>query len=348
MNDLKKLIRKVLKEELNPENFQGLSYGMLTNDDKKDIKRRGEEVFGKFRKLDVGTLNKILKDIDLFYGIPDMDYLKDNEEDINFALRNLPLGTKTREKLLEERDTILFQIESIEKYEKGESEKIGRYIEYFREIPKKEGEKMIWSIVNLFDNNISVWVQLINNWLRSIGRTKKVSSPSSLIKYYFELDNGEKAFKDLLLAMAERAEHNEKIIKRTWVGGQNVEKEFVNKLKSNGFDESDIYVFSGEKNVVDGVGIDLAVKCNNRWIPIQVKSSQNDAENYIPYAGFSTFPSNNTFVLISKLNGNKLQRKLSDLCKPLDKVVEDIPDEKPTRGRPPSSVDYFGNLGISS
>jgi hypothetical protein len=63
MNDLKKLIRKVLKEELNPENFQGLSYGMLTNDDKKDIKRRGEEVFGKFRKLDVGTLNKILKDI---------------------------------------------------------------------------------------------------------------------------------------------------------------------------------------------------------------------------------------------------------------------------------------------
>ena len=49
-------------------------------------------------------------------------------------------------------------------------------------------------------------------------------------------------------------------------------------------------------------------------------------------------------MLVSKLKDNKVQRKLSDLCKPLDNPIEDIPVklDNPVRGTPSPNVDYLG------
>ena len=343
---MKDLIKKILKEEIISESFQSISYGSLSDDDKKNIKESGVKIFDKFKLANFEILNKFFKEHGLFYGAPDKEYLQNNSAHIEFALKYLPLTLGTKVNLLEKQSRIIRQLESIQKFERGELPSKGRHFEFFHEIPKKEEEKMVWSIVNLFDNNIMLWIKLINNWLISIKRTKKITSVSSLINHYFEKDNGRKAFKDLVYAMVDRVNHSENIIKKTWGGGQEVEQSFNSELLSNGFNQDDIHIFSGEKNIVDGIGIDLAVKCEGRWIPIQVKSNQGDAYTAIPYQGFASFPYGNTFMLVSKLKNNKVQRKLSDLCKPLDKPIEDIPTklDKPVRATPPPNVDYLGWL----
>jgi hypothetical protein len=177
--------------------------------------------------------------------------------------------------------------------------------------------------------------------------TQNIKSTSELIDIYFERKRenvvGGEAFYDLAKAMIDRAKHEENIINRTWGGGQETEKRFVSALLSNGFTDDDIRVFSGEKNVVDGIGIDLAVKCDNRWIPIQVKSNENDASQFIPNKGFATFPYGNTFKLISKIGKNNDQRDLEDLCEPIGKPVEKKPVSKI-----PSNVDYFGSQGLDT
>lgn len=343
-DNMKDLIKKILKEEIISENFQSISYGNLSDDDKKNIKESGVKIFDKFKLANFEKLNDFFKEHGLFYGTPDKEYLQNNSTHIEFALDYLPLTSGTKDNLREKQSRIMRQLESIEKFERGELPTKGRHFEFFHEIPKKEEEKMVWSIVNLFDNNIKLWIKLINDWLSSAKRTKKITSVSGLINHYFGINNGRKAFTDLIHAMVDRVNHSENIIKKTWGGGQEIEKSFTTKLLSNNFNENDIHIFSGEKNIVDGIGIDLAVKCEGRWIPIQVKSNQGDAYAAIPYQGFATFPYGNTFMLVSKLKNNKVQRKLSDLCKPLDNPIEDIPVklDKPVRGTPPPNVDYLG------
>jgi hypothetical protein len=56
--------------------------------------------------------------------------------------------------------------------------------------------------------------------------------------------------------------------------GDKVENNFIEWLKFNGIPESDIRVFSSHGNLVDiTFQCDLMVKLNDKWIPIQVKSS---------------------------------------------------------------------------
>ena len=348
---MKSIIKRILREEIMSESFQSISYGSLSNEDKKNIKEKGVEIFNKFKLVGFEKLNNFFKEHGLYYGYPNVEYLKSNIQDITFALKEIDLPIQTKNKLREFKDNLEQQLNSIERFEKGELPKKGRYFEYFQEIPKKEEEKMVWSIVNLFDNNIMVWVKLINDWLSSEKRTKKITSIPNLINYYFEMDNGKKAFKDLIYAMVERNDYQEKIINKTWGGGQKVEQNFISKLLSNGFGENNIHVFSGEKNIIDGIGIDLAVKCGNKWIPIQVKSSDDDARNAIPYKGLATYPDGDTFKLISKLKDKKNYRDLNDICKPLNepifsqtnKTTEEPSVELPVkRGTPPPNVDYLG------
>ena len=337
---MRDLIKKILREDVKPEKFQSINYGSLSQDEKESIKSKGVQVFDRFKLADYNKLNGFFKDHGLFYGAPSEEYLEKNIEDIEFALTNLPLSDGNREKLINKKIDLKNQYESIQKFNKKELPTKGRYFEFFQEIPKSEQEKMVWSIVNLFDNNIMVWIKLINDWLTTAKRRKKITSISGLINHYFSIQNGDKAFKDLVYAMVDRANHNENIIKKTWGGGQEVEQKFKSKLLSNGFNENDIHIFSGEKNIVDGVGIDLAVNCDGKWIPIQVKSGEKDASYSIPFQGFSTFPYENTFKLISKLKGNNVQRNVSELCKPLNKAVEDK-----IISRIPANVDYVGHMG---
>jgi hypothetical protein len=345
---MRDLIRKILREEFILENHRVLTYHSLSNDEREQIKTKGKEIFTKFKLGNLTKINNFFENHGLFLGAPSKEFLIKNINDAIFATKHLPLSNSAREKINSEKFFMEKQYESIERYEKGEIPHKGRWYEFFHERSISEEKKeAIWSIVNLFDNNVSLWAQLINDWMSENPETQNIKSTSELIDIYFKRERedvvGGEAFHDLAKAMIERGKHEENIINRTWGGGQETEKSFVSTLLSNGFTDGDIRVFSGEKNVVDGVGIDLAVKCDNRWIPIQVKSNENDASQFIPNKGFATFPYGNTFKLISKIGKNNDQRNLEDLCEPLGKPVEKKPVSKI-----PSNVDYFGSQGLDT
>lgn len=324
---MRDLIKKILRENNSIGKAPSIGYKSLSDAEKESIKSKGVQIFSRFKLMDYKELNDFFREKGLFYGAPDEEYLTKNIEDIDFALTELPLKFNTRKKLVEKKDALVRQ-----------SKEGGRNYEFFHEIPKKEQEKMVWSVVNLFDNNIMLWIKLINDWLISINRRKPITSISSLINHYFNIENGNKAFEDLKNAMINRATHNENIIKYTWGGGIQVEQDFVAELLRSGFGVDDIHVFSGEKNIVDGIGIDLAVKCNNNWIPFQVKSNVDEANNSVPYQGFSTFPYEGKFKIVSS---NKVQTNLEDFCKPL--VTSKIDSEK--KSRIPANVDYVAHMG---
>ena len=345
---MRDLIRKILREEFILENHRALTYGSLSNDEREQIKTKGKEIFLKFKLYNLTKINNFFENHGLFLGAPSKEFLVKNINDAKFALEHLPLSNWNRNKISDEKFFMEKQYDAIEKYEKGEEPHKGRWYEFFHEksLPEEKKEA-VWSIVNLFDNNVSLWAQLINDWMSENPDTQNIKSTSELIDIYFKRKKenvvGGEAFSDLAMAMIERAKHEENIINRTWGGGQETEKSFVSKLLSNGFTDDNIRVFSGEKNVVDGIGIDLAVKCDNRWIPIQVKSNENDASQFIPNKGFATFPYGNTFKLISKIGKNNDQRDLEDLCEPIGKPVEKKPVSKI-----PSNVDYFGSQGLDT
>jgi len=345
---MRDLIRKILREEFILENHRVLTYHSLSNDEREQIKTKGREIFLKFKLYNLTKINNFFENHGLFLGAPSKEFLVNNIDDAEFALKHLPLSNSAKIKIGDEKYYMGQQYDGIEKYEKGETPHKGRWYEFFHEKSLPEEKKdAVWSIVNLFDNNVSLWAQLINDWMSENPDTQNIKSISELIDIYFKREKenvvGGEAFSDLAMAMIERAKHEENIINRTWGGGQETEKSFVSKLLSNGFTDDNIRVFSGEKNVVDGVGIDLAVKCDNRWIPIQVKSNENDASQFIPNKGFATFPYGDTFKLISKIGKNNDQRDLEDLCEPIGKPVEKKPISKI-----PSNVDYFGSQGLDT
>jgi hypothetical protein len=352
---MKNLIKKILREEFGSKEIRNLYWGGLSDEDKKDIKEKGNKVFSIFGRLDKKKFNEKLKKHGLYYGPPDKEYIEKNIADIIFATKNLPLKTYTRNNLIEKKDLLGLQLESIEKFERKEIENVGPYFTNFYELPNTPEEKKRWSTVNLFNNNIMVWMRLINDWLNTDKKTEKSKSVSGIIEQYFGMEDGKMALNDLSQTIIDRnKDHIKNITTHTWGGGQEIEKKFVTQLiKNKKFTQDDIHVFSGEKNIVDGVGIDLAVLCEGSWVPIQVKSDESEARKYIPYGGFGTFPSGDTFILIPE---NKIQMKLSEFCKSEDVPVEDISvnldkpedvpvkSDKPVRGVPPSSSDYIGWL----
>jgi hypothetical protein len=339
---MKDLIRKILKEYTKVKNLQKIGYNLLSEDDKEKIKKRGNNVFvqlvSKIRKDD--KLKNLFKESGLHYGVPDKEYLIKNINDAKFALDNLPLQYNTRDKLTEKKDEYDSQLKSIDNFEKGEQKGVGPWVVFFQE--ESKNGNMGWSEVNLYNDNIKIWITLINDWMKV--SEENFSSISELIDYYFNLDNGERALEDLKIAMLNREKHSKETIRGTWGGGQQVEQEFKSRLLSLGFRESDIRMFSGGKNVVDNVGIDLAIRCNDRWIPIQVKSNSKDASTQIPYQGFSTFPFDNTFILIEKINNNRIQKRLEDLCSDPNRSTIKSTD----KGRPHFTSDYFGSMGIKT
>ena len=73
---------------------------------------------------------------------------------------------------------------------------------------------------------------------------------------------------------------------------------FIKHLINLGLDPSNIRVFSGGGNFVDRVGFDGAIRCGNRWFPVQVKSNEKDVYNTIPYKGICVYPKGEVFYYV--------------------------------------------------
>lgn len=314
---MKDNIRKILKEYVDMRDF---TYFALSKDDRTEIKKLGRQTFEnlKEREEKFKKLNNHISTFGITLTTPTKRYCEENIDDITFALDNIStLNFYQKKELESQRELLRKQLNSIEQFERGETSEITKYIQYFHELPNNDNEEKKWSIVNLFDDNIIFWIEMIKLKTQKYPELIQSENFTQLIKNYFALDNNTEAMKDLVEAMARRENYREQIFARTWDGGREVENKFVDSLPSS-FNKK---VFSGEKNIVDNkAGIDLAVECNSTWIPIQVKSSKKDAEFYIPKGGYSVYPSDdNSFKLVSKdKDGNFIYKNLEDICTPVN------------------------------
>lgn len=265
-------------------------YNKLSDDLRKKIERKGTEKFNRLTKSKLEAMNAFFEPYGLEYVIPNEEFIVQNIEDGRFALRHLPLARWAHEKLLEKVHFLEFQLESLKTYKEKGFDKPSRHFLFFHE---KNGG---WSIVNLFNNNVSLWTKLMTQHLEG----NYTGNLDEFVEWYF---SSKHAMEDLIRAMVERAVHYENIIKKTWGGGTQNEDDFINELLlKHKIDSERIKKFSGGGNIVDLVGIDLSLKCGKFYIPIQVKSSQQAALNNIPKGGLGVFPYKGTFYYSEKKN----------------------------------------------
>lgn len=212
---------------------------------------------------------------------PSENYIKNNIEDIEFALDNLPLGWK--EKPLREK---------LDLFKTQQDNPTENFIVLFYEVV---GNDLKWSYVNLYDTNIIFWLRLINKRYESPAK----ENINSLIDEYFgDLSVNTFAAKDMFKSMMdERQVLSRQIFDKTWGGGRDVEIAFVKKLLELGVKGDDIKVFGGEGNWVDRFGIDLAFKFKGSYIPVQVKSKKDSAKKTVPFQGISAYPENSEFFV---------------------------------------------------
>lgn len=347
---MKDQIVRILNEYVDLKKF---NYRGLSDEEKQLIKNEGEKAFQELKELQEkgGLVNAWLINHGLVLDVPSEEYCDQNIRDAEFILykSKIQLTSSAKKKLKNSLQPLRFlkrDYEYIRTYK--HRDRPHPYEWFFHEIPKEDGKDKSWSIVNLYDNNISFWIDQIKKRIEN-GQLKlnDYRNYSELINAYFNQkdDHGSLVLSDLLIAMSERKKYSEKIFNRTWGGGRENESKFIESLPKN----LEYRVFSGEKNIVDLIGIDLAVKCNGTWIPIQVKSNDNDARKSIPYKGYSTYFSTNfnSFRLISKGKGEYIYRSLSEICEPLDLPVapkdqSKIPNEEPS----PSSKEESPNTEL--
>lgn len=304
-----------------------VQYRELSDDQKNKIKSLGRRTYKNLiESFGTDVLNVFFErnNINLEYGAPSKDYLEKNISDINWALTNLKLDYSESNNLRNELLSLEKQLESVN------SGNPTKWVQFFQE--KNKDNKKEWSLVNLLDNNIMFWLNHINKFLN--GREIDRNQIDKLIDRYFseplEGDENGLAQDDLLISMG-TVDSYIKTVGKTWETGSEVEKSFVKFLLKNNFNQNDIYVFSGKKNVVDSIGIDLAIRCNSSWYPFQIKSEKITNNNVVPKGGFGAFPGKDSFVIIDKKG---MEISLSEICGFKQKT------------NIPSSVDYFGAMGI--
>jgi hypothetical protein len=298
-SDFLSLIKDIIKEsEMSEKNTHKgkITYRDLTYNQKSKIKGLGMKIFDVIKNYVEPSTNKNinywLEKNGLQLKVPNRKFLEKNIDDIRFVLSNLKISKTKKEDLKEKLDFLELQLEHPN----------SKYIVLFHEDDEE------WSIVNMFDNNITLWVHLINQHLDSNSEINL----DEFLEEYFNGDSDSDAAHDLLRAiLIDRKTHKETIFKKTWGGGQEVENNFFEYLKNSGVKLENLRFFSGGGNFVDRAGFDGAMKCRNIWFSIQIKSSQSDAFDSIPYEGISVFSSEGEFYYFH--DKNKPPKPISSL-----------------------------------
>ena len=280
-SELVSLVKRIIMEK----SEQKLRWSSFTKEQRKKMENLGFNLliniknFTKETEDGVKDINHWLEKHNLVIRKPSDDYIIQNIEDIEFALKNLPLS-KGKTFLLKKNLKILEN--------QLNTSKKDNYLFY-----EKNGDTLIWSLVNLYDNNINLWIRLLNKRYTFPG---KIDIDSLIDKYFGDCGINTNAGKDIFNAMTnDREILSKEIFEKTWGGGREVEDLFVRFLLKIGIDSNSIRIFAGEGNFVDRAGIDLSIKYNNVYIPIQVKSIDSEAKYSVPEGGISVFPNNMRF-----------------------------------------------------
>jgi hypothetical protein len=311
----KQLDRLQLRLDESKSISQYVWYGGNSAWAKKYIETEGRRVFN--RLIEDPTLRKFLDEVmesskhDIELKTPDILYLQKNLEDIDFVLNNLPLRKKQKDYLKEKK--VVFQeylrkrkVEDEEEFEDAFTLEDDKGIE----IKPMFFEKGEWSLINKFDNNISLWVdtmkRILTEYQSSFRDLIEEGNWEEVIKKFFNepikpnsSEEGDKltfAELGLLENMSLDLENATKIVHSKTERGDFTENKFIDHLyAASGANEFNMKNFASKGGVIDMLGIDLAIKISGDWIPVQIKSNKGDAERFIPYRGISIFPENNKF-----------------------------------------------------
>lgn len=283
-NNYLSLVKSLIMEN----NSNELRMSDLTKSQWKDIENKGVAVLENIKKFSKETeegkkdINHWLIKHGLLLRRPSEKDVRTNIDDLEFAIKNLPLQPWKRNALEE-------KLSLFKQQEENPQENV---IVLFYEV---QGDDFRWSYVNLYDTNIIFWLRLMN---KRYGQISKLNIGSIVQEYFGDLSVNTLAAKDMFQSMVnDRQILSKQIFEKTWGGGRDVEIKFVKHLISLGIAEDDIQVFGGEGNWVDRFGIDLAFKFKNSYIPVQVKSKKDSAQKTVPYMGISVYPENSKFFV---------------------------------------------------
>lgn len=268
-----------------------LSYGDFSPEQRKLIEVLGRETFNEFK---LGENSEKLKQLMSIYNpsldlkLPSQEYVEKNVTDIDWVLdgpgKDLEYwGPKKRKKLQEVKRELL------------ENEVVLYH----------EGDE--WSLVNLFDNNIKLWIfnmnYLVDNdpeFVNEVFGDKYKLDKDRLINVFFNNESPTAyltyAQESFLRNILHNFDDAKELVSGTYGGGLALEDEFIN-FAIDKVGSENVYVFSSKGGVIDMTGVDLCVYIYGRWQPVQVKTIESEAKRNIPRGGFSVYKKNGKFFM---------------------------------------------------
>ena len=268
-----------------------LSYNDFSPEQRKLIEILGRETFNEFK---LGENSEKLKQLMSIYNpsldlkLPSQEYVEKNVTDIDWVLdgpgKDLEYwGPKKRKKLQDVKRELL------------ENEVVLYH----------EGDE--WSLVNLFDNNIKLWIfnmnYLVDNdpeFVNEVFGDKYKLDKDRLINVFFNNESPTAyltyAQESFLRNILHNFDDAKELVSGTYGGGLALEDEFIN-FAIDKVGSENVYVFSSKGGVIDMTGVDLCVYIYGRWQPVQVKTIESEAKRNIPRGGFSVYKKNGKFFM---------------------------------------------------
>jgi len=253
------------------EKIKNLSYSTFSTLEGSLIETLGRKTFIEFKSpQNIDLLRRLLTKYNpsLELKMPNDDYIQKNVTDIEWILdgpgNELRYWSSKKRKELELIKKELLENEVI-LYHEGDD----------------------WSLVNLFDNNVKLWIRnmnyLINDdpiFVEELYENSDTITNERIIDVFF---NDESSTEDLtyaqeafLINILVDFDETKKIVSGTYGKGLQVEDEFI-KLVTQKYGIDNVYVFSSKGGVIDMTGVDLCVFYEGRWQPVQVKSNKSEA-----------------------------------------------------------------------
>lgn len=289
----KKTLLKIISEQVLP-----FGSGALTPKEIGKIKSEGKKIYKFLRENWVDTINQYFQKENkkIRIGPPSDEFTQKNLQDINWVLNGPGKG-----------------VLHFEEYRKGVAKE--KLLNLKRKLQTKEyvifqhdnQEGVLdWSFINLFDTGYMFWVDKIKeayekypNFKDEIDKIDNSKNKNSeIIDIFFNFEDPSKinfspAFLAFLNSLIYETNILEQRLQRFMIPAEGVEQNFIRWAKKR-FPEKEPVVFSSRGGIVDQqMGVDVMIFDNEKWIPIQVKSSAPSQYSKPPVGGCIVWPSNN-------------------------------------------------------
>ena len=343
---MKDLIRRVLREEIQKKGFLSESsnnnvwrYGCNLFPENSELKDWCKSAESKFR-LNYDIKNRVKKSISIIASKLKDDTEEKYRERIKFYSNDDPFFTKNTKNL---NDLETFTKQSCGKAEDSIKNFKKEFAKTFLFV-KKVGDEIKYDELSKLNSNYSALAYLLTDFRNRKGLVSK--SFTDIFEMYFENPSkrdklSEPFFTNFIFSYFGNDENTNfaisimknvySTIQETTEKGQKSEEEAFVRLKTE-YGEENVKIFSGDFSFGDLLGVDMIIKKNGEWIPVQIKN------NFDKCKGNYRFCKN---ICMGK-KGREWKSEYYDGENIVNSEITK-PEIKPQKkGTPPPSVDYLG------